>query len=115
MEIDKREQEQRDWTGYGSAERPIVVTYYHVELAEHDVLYVEGMTCESYLATGDVAVVNNNGRAVALQPKFAPAAIWEKAPGAAFVARHGMSADGYQQEFNTLLGQGYRLKLVSGY
>jgi hypothetical protein len=31
MEIDKREREQRDWTGYGSAERPVVVTYYHVQ------------------------------------------------------------------------------------
>ena len=31
MEIDKREQEQRDWTGYGSAERPVIVTYYHVQ------------------------------------------------------------------------------------
>jgi hypothetical protein len=27
MEIDEREEEQRDWTGYGSAERPVVVTY----------------------------------------------------------------------------------------
>jgi hypothetical protein len=43
------------------------------------------------------------------------AAIWEKLAGPAFVARHGMSADGYQQEFNTWLSQGYRLKLVSGY
>ena len=31
MEINKREQEQRDWTGYGSADRPVVVTYYHVQ------------------------------------------------------------------------------------
>jgi hypothetical protein len=31
MEIDKREQEQRDWKGYGSAERPVVVTYYHLQ------------------------------------------------------------------------------------
>ena len=31
MEIDKREEEQHDWTGYGSAERPVIVTYYHVE------------------------------------------------------------------------------------
>jgi hypothetical protein len=27
----KQEKERRDWTGYGSAERPVVVTYYHVE------------------------------------------------------------------------------------
>lgn len=31
MEIDKREEEERDWTGYGSAERPVIVTYYHVQ------------------------------------------------------------------------------------
>jgi hypothetical protein len=44
------------------------------------------------------------------------AAIWDKSAGPAFVARHELSADGYQQEFNnTWLGQGYRLKLVSGY
>lgn len=31
MEIDKREQEQREWKGYGSAERPVVVPDYHSE------------------------------------------------------------------------------------
>lgn len=31
MEIDKRKEERRDWTGYGSAEHPVVVTYYHVQ------------------------------------------------------------------------------------
>jgi hypothetical protein len=31
MEIDKQEKEQRDWTGYGSADRPAVVSYYYVE------------------------------------------------------------------------------------
>jgi len=36
MEIDKREEEQRDWKGYGSAERPIVVSYYHVQ-DDHEV------------------------------------------------------------------------------
>jgi hypothetical protein len=54
-----------------------------------------------------------NGYRVAGQDYYA--AIWEKFAGPAFVARHGMSADGYQQEFNTWLSQGYRLKLVSGY
>ncbi len=43
------------------------------------------------------------------------AAIWEKTPGPAFVARHGMTADGYQQEFDKWTGQGYCLTLVSGY
>jgi hypothetical protein len=43
------------------------------------------------------------------------AAIWDKSPVGGWVARHGMSSDGYQQEFNTWVGQGYRLTLVSGY
>ncbi len=30
MKFDKPEKEQRDWTGYGSAERPVIVMYYHV-------------------------------------------------------------------------------------
>jgi CubicO group peptidase (beta-lactamase class C family) len=33
----------------------------------------------------------------------------------AWVARHGLSADQYQTEFNKWAGQGYRLKKVSGY
>ena len=43
------------------------------------------------------------------------AAIWEKTSGAAFIARHGMTSQVYQQEFNNWTGQGYCLTLVSGY
>jgi hypothetical protein len=43
------------------------------------------------------------------------AAIWEKSSGPAWVARHGLSSDAYQQEFDRLVGQGYRLRRVSGY
>jgi hypothetical protein len=43
------------------------------------------------------------------------AAIWEKTPGPAFVARHGMTSDGYQQEFDKWVNQGFRLTLVDGY
>lgn len=42
-------------------------------------------------------------------------AIWEKSSSGAWVARHGMTSDGYQQEFNNWVGQGYTLKVVSGY
>src|SRR3569833_1469092 len=35
--------------------------------------------------------------------------------GAAWQARHGLSASAYQAEFNALVGQGYRLVDVSGY
>jgi len=43
------------------------------------------------------------------------AAIWEKTPGPEFVARHGMTSDGYQQEFDKWVNQGFRLTLVNGY
>ncbi|HEX2446114.1 MAG TPA: serine hydrolase [Vicinamibacterales bacterium] len=43
------------------------------------------------------------------------AAIFEKSSGPAWVARHGLSAAAYQQAFNEFTGQGYRLKVVSGY
>jgi hypothetical protein len=31
------------------------------------------------------------------------------------VARHGLVSDAYQDQFNTLAGQRYRLRRVSGY
>lgn len=47
------------------------VTYFHVELAAHDVLLAEGLACESYLDTGNRASFANGGGAVALHPDFA--------------------------------------------
>ena len=52
------------------------VTYYHVELAEHDVLLAEGMPAESYLENGDRAVFDNAGGVIALHPVFG-AQRWE--------------------------------------
>jgi hypothetical protein len=43
------------------------------------------------------------------------AAIWEKIEGPAWVTRHGMLSDTYQEEFDKLAKEGYRLKRVSGY
>ncbi len=37
------------------------VTYYHVELATHDVILAEGLPCESYLDTGNRAAFANGG------------------------------------------------------
>jgi hypothetical protein len=47
------------------------VTYWHVELARHDVILAEGLGCESYLDTGNRAAFANGGDAVALHPDFA--------------------------------------------
>jgi hypothetical protein len=43
------------------------------------------------------------------------AAIWEKRSGPPWQARNGMTSAEYQQVFNDLNGQGYRLINVSGY
>ena len=43
------------------------------------------------------------------------ASIWEQSPGPAFVARHGIDGGAYQSEFDTWVGQGYRLVDVSGF
>lgn len=43
------------------------------------------------------------------------AAIWDKSSGPAWVARHRLTAEEYQQAFNQYATQGYRLKVVSGY
>lgn len=43
------------------------------------------------------------------------AAIFEKSAGPEWVARHGLTAAAYQQAFDQLGRQGFRLKVVSGY
>jgi hypothetical protein len=43
------------------------------------------------------------------------AAIWEKRDGPEWVARHGLTSEQYQQAFDELVSQGYRLTQVNGY
>jgi hypothetical protein len=43
------------------------------------------------------------------------ASVWHQEPSAAWQARHGLTADGYQQAFDELTAQGYRPVQVSGY
>ena len=50
------------------------VTYWHVELAAHDVLLAEGLPAESYLDTGNRAAFANGGAVVQAAPSFARAA-----------------------------------------
>jgi collagen type I/II/III/V/XI/XXIV/XXVII alpha len=57
-------------------EKVDTVTYYHVELGEHDVLLAEGLPAESYLENGDRGVFDNAGGVVSLHPDFG-ARRWE--------------------------------------
>jgi autotransporter passenger strand-loop-strand repeat protein len=52
------------------------VTYWHVELPLHDVLFAEGLPAESYLDTGNRGAFANGGGVVMLHPDFA-LRVWE--------------------------------------
>ena len=52
-------------------ERADSITYFHVELAAHDVILAEGLACESYLDTGNRGAFANGGGAVMLHADFA--------------------------------------------
>lgn len=46
------------------------ITYYHVELDNHDILLAEGAPAESYLDTGNPALFDNAGQTEVLYPNF---------------------------------------------
>ena len=46
------------------------VTYYHIELDRHAVIFAEGLTAESYLDTGNRAFFADAGMAMVLHPEF---------------------------------------------
>jgi len=48
------------------------VTYWHIELPQHEVILAEALPCESYLDTGNRAAFSHGGPAVALQAIAAP-------------------------------------------
>jgi hypothetical protein len=47
------------------------VTYYHIELPKHAVLFAEGAPAESYLETGNRGAFENGGGSLTLHPDFA--------------------------------------------
>ena len=58
-------------------EETATVTYWHVELSEHDVLLADGLPAESYLNTGNRSAFANGGMAVEAHPDFARS-VWER-------------------------------------
>jgi polyglycine hydrolase-like protein len=58
-------------------------------------------------------LVDVSGYSVGAEARYA--AIWKKQDCPPYVARHGLTAAAYQQQFDTWTGQGYRPKLVDGY
>ena len=60
------------------------ITYWHVELASHDVLRAKGLACESYLDTGNRAAFANGGGVIEAHPDFARC-VWATAACAPLV------------------------------
>jgi hypothetical protein len=82
------------------------ITYFHVELTEHDLLLAEGILAESYLDAGDRSNFANGGEAVRLHPDFATrpedtAALWEM-KGCAPLILHGPRLDAARDRVNQM-------------
>lgn len=82
------------------------VTYYHVELAEHDLLLAEGQPAESYLDVGDRWNFANGGDQIQFYPDFSSrppdvAAFWEM-HGCAPLLLSGPRLDAIRREVHDL-------------
>jgi hypothetical protein len=60
------------------------VAYWHVELPRHEVLFAEGLGCESYLDTGNRGAFANGGGVIAAHPDFSHR-VWQSAACAPLV------------------------------
>lgn len=80
------------------------VTYYHVELPQHEVLLADGLPVESYLDTGDRFKFENDAGPIALYPDFSTrspgiGALWE-AHGCAPLIITGATVDSARDRIN---------------
>jgi hypothetical protein len=82
--------------GSSISQHPVdAITYWHIELARHDVVLAEGLPCETYLDTGSRGFFANGGRVVPVPPDFAVHA-WE-ALGCAPLVITGMNLERVRQ------------------
>ena len=82
------------------------ITYYHIELAQHDVVLAEGLPVETYLETGGRHAFENADGVIQLHPNFAP----DEAPRA--MAWHSVRIATVWQGcgYAPLLGDGSQLR-----
>jgi hypothetical protein len=78
------------------------VTYYHVELPEHAVLFAEGAGAESYLETGNRGAFENGAGALTLHPDFAQAR--REAEGCAPFAESGPAVEAARHRILDIAG-----------
>ncbi len=94
------------------------VTYYHIELPEHDVVLAEGLPAESFLDTGNRANFENSEGATRLWPDFSMppnhvSAIWE-AQGCAPLVVHGAILDSVRAGLDFLEFENFALDADAG-
>jgi hypothetical protein len=122
------QQEFNTWTGQGYC--PKQVDGYTVQGQDRYAAIWERGDCPPFLARHGLTeaayqqefntwtsqgycLVDVSGYSVGAEARYA--AIWKKQDCPPYVARHGLSAAAYQQQFDFWTGQGYRPKLVDGY
>jgi Hint domain len=76
------------------------VTYYHVELPHHDVLFADGLPTESYLNTGDRQKFANGGGPITLHPDLSTRT-WE-AEGCAPLVVAGPRLEALRRRLNSI-------------
>lgn len=81
--------------------------------ARHGLTAVQYQQVFDQLAEQGFRLVRISAHTVGGADRFA--GIWEQRPGPAWQARHGLTAGEYQQVFDELTGQGFRLVDLSGY
>ena len=79
-------------------------------LEDRGVVRVGGADAAGFLQG---VVTNDVERLVPGEARYA--AVWIQSGGPPWQARHGLTAAQYQAEFNSLAGQGFRLRHVRGY
>jgi hypothetical protein len=82
-------------------------------VAHHGMSAADFQTDFNQLVSQGYRLRQVSGYAIGNQDRYA--AIWDKSPGPAWIARNGMTADVYQQQFNAQAAAGYRLAHISGY
>lgn len=91
--------------------KPLVSTVRRI--ARHGLTALQYQNEVNSLGAAGYRVLRVNGYTVSGTDYFA--AIWEQSSGVPWVASHGLSFTQYQQHFDQLLSQGYRITHVSGY
>lgn len=72
------------------------VSYYHIELVRHAVIFAEGAGAESYLETGNRGAFENGGGAITLHPDFAQS--FREAAGCAPFAEAGKLVEAVRRD-----------------